>query len=60
MNIEYPHPEIEKDPRQNELNFLAQISLWIYIESVRGNVNQEDYELVQTHIHTQEEWVRKQ
>ncbi len=56
---EHSYPTVDQDPVQNELNFLAQVGVWIYLESKRGNVRQEDYDLVQQKLNDQQKIIRK-
>lgn len=51
-------PEGYEDPRQDELNFLAAILTYTYIANRKGEIQQEDYELIKHYIHVQEAWVR--
>lgn len=58
------HPEYRQTSHdtedQDELNFLAAIKVWMWLQKKTGNVPQEDYDLVQEKIAAQEDWVRNQ
>lgn len=58
------HPEYKRTSHdtedQDELNFLAAIKIWMYLQKATGNTSQADYDLVQEKIAAQEDWVRNQ